>query len=202
MGNFLPGSLSDSEDESAVAMSEKNDKKDPSAKRCDNCSTLGGSAGALKLSACARCGLVVYCSKACQKAHWRGSHKQYCVPKADQQMPQHQNPALYRKNSTSTAATDGEKCRICLEALSDTSFTTLQCSHTFHETCMVELRKYKLKQVCPLCRAPLPPGPEKQFEEAIRLFIKVHRLIKRGVATWSTRRRSIALELGFSSAKA
>jgi hypothetical protein len=50
---------------------------------------------------------------------------------------------------------------------------------------MAELRKFKVKQVCPLCRAPLPPGPEKLFEEGIRRYMVVHRLVQRGEATWS-----------------
>jgi len=76
---FFPGDLSDSDNAISTAMNEKKDKKDPTAKICDNCSALGVSADAPKLSECARCGLVVYCSRACQRAHWKSNHKQYCV---------------------------------------------------------------------------------------------------------------------------
>jgi hypothetical protein len=30
---------------------------------------------------CARCAAVPYCSKACQKAHWRAGHKRECQPR-------------------------------------------------------------------------------------------------------------------------
>ena len=85
-----------------------------------------------------------------------------------------------------SAATDGEDYSICLEALTNASVTTLQCSHKFHVSCVTELRKFKLKQVCPLCRAPLPPGSEKLFVEAIQRYMVVHQLVERGEATWST----------------
>ena len=34
------------------------------------------------LSSCSRCGLVKYCSRDCQRAHWK-EHKPLCIPKAD-----------------------------------------------------------------------------------------------------------------------
>jgi len=48
-----------------------------------NCSAPEGSVSAPKLSACSRCGLVVYCSRDCQRAHWKANHKQYCISKVD-----------------------------------------------------------------------------------------------------------------------
>lgn len=56
---------------------------------CGNCSAREGSACAPELLACARCGLVEYCSRDCQKAHWKATHKQHCTAKADR-APQHQ----------------------------------------------------------------------------------------------------------------
>ena len=32
-----------------------------------------------------------------------------------------------------------------------------------------------MTDACPLCRAPLPPGPERLFELAYRVFVKVQR---------------------------
>lgn len=45
---------------------------------CANCTTES-----TKLAACARCGLVAYCSKDCQRAHWKASHKVACVAQPD-----------------------------------------------------------------------------------------------------------------------
>ena len=40
---------------------------------------------------------------------------------------------------------------------------------------MTKLRKFGVEQSCPLCRAPLPAGPEKLFEESTRRFIVFER---------------------------
>jgi len=64
---------------STTAITEYKNKAGPGSKVCDNCSAPEGSDCASKLSACGRCGLVVYCSKDCQRAHWKVNHKQRCI---------------------------------------------------------------------------------------------------------------------------
>jgi hypothetical protein len=54
----------------------------------------------------------------------------------------------------------------------------------FHAACVAELRKFKLKQVCPLCRTPLPPGPDKLHEEATLRYLVLDRRVERGKASW------------------
>jgi len=49
-----------------------------------------------------------------------------------------------------------------------------------------ELRKFGVQQVCPLCRDPLPPGPEKVYEDATRRYMLISRLVDTGSASWST----------------
>jgi len=44
------------------------------ANMCENCGKQGGS-----MKRCARCKKMKYCSKNCQRAHWK-THKQDCVP--------------------------------------------------------------------------------------------------------------------------
>jgi hypothetical protein len=51
-------------------------------KTCTQCKTAEGTSGVAKLSACGRCGLAVYCSKDCQQAHWKTTHKEACIAKA------------------------------------------------------------------------------------------------------------------------
>ena len=56
----------------------------PSKKRaqtCAHCLAVQGRAGIAKLSACARCGLVLYCRKDCQRAHWKANHKSFASPR-------------------------------------------------------------------------------------------------------------------------
>ena len=155
----------------------------PDGRVCSNCSALEGSENAPKLSACARCGLVLYCSRDCQRAHWKASHKQLCVAKADR-VPHHRNPLESHRDASSDIIA---KCTICLDTMSEESPTcTLPCSHVFHSKCVAELRKLGVHQACPLCRTPLPVGPEKLSEEAARRYVVVNRMVERGHASWST----------------
>jgi hypothetical protein len=78
------------------------------------------------------------------------------------------------------------ECAICLDPLATGTSCTLQCTHTFHASCVVGLRSFGIKQVCPMCRAELPPGPEKFFEEAAWRYLAVERRVDRGEAPWGT----------------
>ena len=44
---------------------------------------------------------------------------------------------------------------------------------------MAELRKKGVSDVCPLCREPLPPGREKLYELANRVWQKLRRAVGR-----------------------
>ena len=169
-------------------MTPKKDKKNsnPNVKVCGKCSAVEGSESAPKLSACSRCGLVFYCSKDCQRAHWTVNHKQRCISKADR-APQHQKSPEIPKGADSDAAATGEKCAICQDSLvAGASSFTLPCTHVFHGPCVSELRKFGVQQVCPLCRIPLPPGPGKVYEEATRCYMVIHRLVETDHASWRT----------------
>ena len=43
---------------------------------------------------------------------------------------------------------------------------------------MSELREKGVSDTCPLCRAPLPPGPEKLFDLAQRVWVKLQRAVE------------------------
>ena len=70
-------------------------------------------------------------------------------------------------------AVETHRCLICLERPRDP--TTLPCGHSFCTGCVVELREKGVSDTCPLCRAPLPPGPEKLFDLADRVCVKLQR---------------------------
>jgi len=74
---------------------------------------------------------------------------------------------------------------ICLEQLYSASAFTLPRTHVSHPICVAEFRKFGMQQVCPLCRAALPPGPEKLYEEATRKYTTISSAVKRGDAPWS-----------------
>jgi len=65
------------------------------------------------------------------------------------------------------------ECPICLESFSEGTLCVLPCKHEFHGSCVEELRKQGVQQVCPLCRTTLPAGPEKLFEDASRMFVRM-----------------------------
>lgn len=48
-----------------------------SRRRCANCCTVPTVNPTL--ARCTRCKLVAYCSKSCQAAHWRASHRAMCA---------------------------------------------------------------------------------------------------------------------------
>ena len=64
--------------------------------------------------------------------------------------------------------------------------TTLPCGHSFCTACVVELREKGVSETCPLCRAPLPPGPEKLYELAqrVRVKLKIQRAVQRPDNSW------------------
>lgn len=152
----------------------------PESKVCSNCCAPEGSGSVVKLSACARCGLVVYCGRDCQRTHLKANHKQYCIAKADRE-PRFDT----RNDAVDSEAVYVENCVICQGVLSKALTSTLPCAHAFHSTGVAELRKFGMEQTCRLCRIPLPPGPEKIAEEATRRNMVLYQLVRRDRTTWS-----------------
>ena len=64
---------------------------------------------------------------------------------------------------------------ICLEAPVDP--IELPCKHSYCRGCMAQLREKGVSQSCPLCRAPLPPGPELLFDMGFRVMAKIARAV-------------------------
>lgn len=166
----------------------------PESRICANCLVSEESNGTSKLSACAQCGLAVYCDKNCQRVHWKANHKQHCIAK-DNRTPLNRASLKHRVASSTAAPTLEEKCIICLDHLHEAPACTLPCMHVFHISCVEELRKFGVTQACPLCRAALPPGPKKIFEDATRRFVAVARKVERRSASWSAPTPSAQQEL-------
>ena len=158
---------------------------------CANCGARG-----VPLFACAQCGLISYCDRVCQAQHWRqlpGGHKRFCVPRSCRNVGDTES----RKPNSKPKVVNGaeEECSICLEPLSRGVVCLLPCKHAFHSDCVRELRAVGIAQACPMCRAELPPGPERLLEEGCRRYIVVERRVSRGEASWVSLGHTDALEM-------
>ena len=136
-------------------MASKKKSADPNARTCAHCLAVQGRAGVTRILPCKRCGLVAYCSKDCQRAHW-GAHKKDCLAPAQRTV----DAALLQQGGAASSSGrrwtggDDDNCAVCLYPLSDARITTLPCDHQFHEECVDQLQQEGHK--CPLCRAELP----------------------------------------------
>lgn len=93
------------------------------------------------------------------------------------------------------SANDAE-CSICMNPLTTASNTKLPCKHCFHDACLVRLRSsIGLLQVCPLCRARLPPRPEELFEQGARRYCSLQRRVERSEASWNRLPQSLQDEM-------
>ena len=56
----------------------------------------------------------------------------------------------------------------------------LPCGHEYCKSCVEELRQRGVDRSCPLCRKPLPPGPDKLFYLGAGMYMKIKGAIDRG----------------------
>ena len=79
-------------------------------------------------------------------------------------------------SSSSAAAEERDpdnECAICFDDLSTGKTVALPCTHKFHAVCLDKVREFSIQQLCPMCRAALPPGADQQYHEAIFAFIRL-----------------------------
>jgi hypothetical protein len=115
-------------------------KKSPFfGQECANCAISD-----VKLLSCSRCKLVSYCGHRCQTQHWKyGDHKRFCVAVGDR-VP----------NAVTTCKSTGPECAICKAGL-HSEIEKTPCGHTFHSSCLKDVKKYGTAMTCPVCRAPI-----------------------------------------------
>ena len=63
----------------------------------------------------------------------------------------------------------------------------LPCGHKYCASCMAQLREKGVAQTCPLCREPLPPGPDKLYDLGSRIYDKIMAAVDPGCnADWDS----------------
>ena len=135
--------------------------------------------------ACARCHLILYCSKPCQSLHWKqkpAGHKRFCVTPDEER-----RPAVTETAQATSKHLKEKPCAKCPKPISSSSADccTLPCSHTFHVPFAEEIRSFST-QVCPICRAELPSEPEQLFgEEGCRIYFPLKTLVELSDSSWS-----------------
>jgi hypothetical protein len=134
-------------------------------KLCANC----GSHEDGFLFSCSRCNKVFYCSKACQRQHWKmeAGHKNYCLSKDDGNHCSDENYSedLYK------LTTDPElRCCVCLGLLPLRGEIKLMCCQvSIHLQCFVNLRVSN-HDSCPQCRIKFPSSIDKDIKQLIIKF--------------------------------
>ena len=83
-----------------------------------------------------------------------------------------------------------------LDPLVLASAATPQCGHMFHPACVEKLRSFGQKQVCPMCRTELPPGPEQLFNDKMRLYFPIKRRRQHKNGSWNALTRKEQKQMG------
>ena len=177
--------------------SSKNKKKGgafatPSRRDCANCGQAEGTVpGVLQHKPCGKCKITFYCGTECQKKHWK-AHKKNCMTPEERSVAKAKAEAAATSSSAAAAAEERDpdnECAICFDDLSDSPSPALPCSHRFHASCVDELRKAGVEEVCPLCRAKLPATAEKMFDDAMSIGYPIVKLVKSGRLSWGSLNR-------------
>jgi tetratricopeptide (TPR) repeat protein len=167
----------------SMALGKKQPASVSAIKACNHCKCEGAQ------HKCSRCKSAFYCGRTCQRAAWR-EHKvrcgQFCLLRdaaataADTKTQQAAEAAGVEKmvktaeaqhaaQQRAEGAPGKDDCTLCLDCIAPADALALACGHVFHRACVASLRKYAasgISQLCPNCRAPLPPGPKQLSSDA------------------------------------
>ena len=112
---------------------------------------------------CGRCKRVHYCSRACQRAHWKASHRHACRPPGKED----------------DAVGDTKTCAICWEDFDESDrkhdrILPLACRHRFHSACIngVQRSGVATNHLCPVCRKELPVSIDTLVADAWTLMTR------------------------------
>ena len=117
---------------------------------CANCGAPEGSLpGILHHKPCGKCKITFYCGSECQRTHWKAGHKKHCKTPEERSVAKTQAEAASSSGAAEEEDRDRDnECAICFDDLSDSPSPALPCSHRFHASCVDELRKKGVEEVC------------------------------------------------------
>jgi tetratricopeptide (TPR) repeat protein len=75
--------------------------------------------------------------------------------------------------ATFASTDDDDNCAICLEPIADPY--ELGCGHIFCRGCINAYKERGVNDVCPYCRAPLPPGAAQSVVECHKMTARIRR---------------------------
>ena len=128
----------------------------PIPRDCIDCD--GGCGQPSPSKRCSNCHTVFYCSRECQKKHWK-EHKPYCLSLKEMQ---EEMMGLGKGAAISTETEINSECAICLENPIKRPIVLDACSHAFCSGCLIrwqqQLRPSESggmdqNRSCPLCRS-------------------------------------------------
>merc|ERR1712185_747273 len=152
--------------------------------RCFHCKKEGKD-----LITCSVCEEAYYCDSACEQRHAK-AHQRVCSAAVAAKARDAKRARVARavreaRRSGNKGKVEGEEgdalCAICQYPPVDP--VEQPCGHEFCKSCLAELKEKGVVQTCPVCRDPLPPGPDKLFDMGSRLMEKVRvKVVRREVS--------------------
>ena len=160
-----------------------------------SCETCGKVHPTLR---CSRCQLVHYCSRKCQAAHWKGTHKSQCSPFENKRKELRD----FEGSSTRVEANEQKrrqvleanpKCAICFEQPMVQPVVLDQCHHAFCFPCLQNWNNAhqgtqprfdfvpsatttSSRLTCPLCRREIPNVGESIIQDILLLLTSAQKL--------------------------
>ena len=130
---------------------------------------------------CTRCCVAYYCSRTCQKSHWK-QHKQMCHNQQERRtylQTLESSSLLSLLGPDGTTNNNNDNCGICLEPHDDRRVIVPGCQHGFCYRCLIDWRetdwnndvaKHDQSTCCPLCRATIMQGVEDDVVKKARYY--------------------------------
>jgi hypothetical protein len=120
---------------------------------------------------CARCRSTYYCSKSCQKKHWKESHKKMCV---EVDTARRAMAGIGDVSCLPSKESINSTCAICLSDTITQPIVLSTCKHSFCFKCLRDYHTVLMATqmsgdtfACPCCRTESPSADDVVYESAM-----------------------------------